>query len=105
MKPFQSLLQALRKPPAAPHKPSAVQMYLAENTERVREIYNERALTAEKTGIRLRNIIAEELLKAEPAEVQEEWERRVEEEYTANLKAYAIAQQGSPSADPEAQEE
>ena len=99
------MLEALRKPSTAPRRPSVVQLYLAENKERIAEIYNVRAPTAEKTGIYLRNVIASELLNAESEEVKAEWEKRADQEYAAAMSEFAMAQEGGPSDDPEVQEE
>ena len=99
------MLEALRRPTAAPRKPAAVQLYLAEHKERIREIYDVRVDTSQKKGIALCNQITDELLKAESDEVKAEWDKKAEQEYAQLIREYAAAQRGEPCDDPEAQEE
>lgn len=100
------MLKALRKPRTEkPKKGSVLQTYLSENIDRVNELYEIREPTHRQTGIRLRTIIAEELLAEESDEVKADLKRRIEEEHEEELEKHCEAKTGEPSDDPEAQAE
>lgn len=100
------MLRALRRPLGGPpRQATAAQVYLTANTERIGEIYRERAPTSNKRGIALRLAIAKELYDEEPEAVQKEYKRRGEEAHKQEVAKHDAAKSGEPSAEPAVQAE
>ena len=75
------------------------------NHEPVNEEYERRETTSGKTGIALRTEIAQQLFKQLSDDDQNDWERQGRESWLDRCEKYRSRMEGSPSTDPEEQDE